>query len=137
VAVGVPHTAITASPMNFSTVPPYRVNEVPTKLEVAGEQLSHLFRVSGLGEGGEVNQVGEQHRDEAALRDRRGELRGGRRIDRFSERRPAVAAEPLFRRVLGPAGGTGDGESGATVPAKPLPARALGAAIRASGHDRS
>jgi len=24
VAVGVPHTAITASPMNFSTIPPYR-----------------------------------------------------------------------------------------------------------------
>ncbi len=47
-AVGTPQTAITASPMNFSTVPPYREIDPPALLEVARQQLAHLLVVADL-----------------------------------------------------------------------------------------
>ena len=49
-AVGAPQTAITASPMNFSTVPPYRPMTSGGEVEVAAKQLAHRLRVAVLGE---------------------------------------------------------------------------------------
>ena len=53
---------MTASPMNFSTVPPYRPITSPREVEVAGEGLADLLGVAVLGERGEAHEVGEQDR---------------------------------------------------------------------------
>ena len=66
-ATGVPQTAITASPMNFSTVPPCTLDDPGRLLEVAAEQLAHRLRVAVLGERREADEVGEEHGDQASL----------------------------------------------------------------------
>ena len=76
-AVGAPQTAITASPMNFSTVPAVARDHLAGDVEVAGERVADLLGVALLGEGREADEVGEQDRDEAALGD--GCWGGGRR----------------------------------------------------------
>ena len=45
-AVGAPQTAMTASPMNFSTVPPYRPMTSRGDLEVAGQSVSRTSSAS-------------------------------------------------------------------------------------------
>ena len=57
---GTPHTAITASPMNFSTVTAVAGDDPAALLEVAREQLAHVLLVAVLGERGEADQVAEQ-----------------------------------------------------------------------------
>ena len=47
-ATRVPQTAITASPMNFSTEPPWRSISVSAAIEVAVEQRTHILRVACL-----------------------------------------------------------------------------------------
>ena len=66
VAVGVPHTAMTASPMNFSTVPPY-ARSACGSVEVAGQEFAHLLGVAALGERREADEVGEEDGDEPPL----------------------------------------------------------------------
>ena len=66
-AVGAPQTAITASPMNFSTVPPCRSIDAAGHVEVAGQQLARLLGVAALGQRGEADQVGEEDRHEPPL----------------------------------------------------------------------
>ena len=66
-AVGAPHTAITASPMNFSMVPPWRSTICGGRLEVPAEQLARLLRVARLRERGEPDQVVEENRHQSAL----------------------------------------------------------------------
>ena len=45
-ATGVPQTAITASPMNFSTTPPYRPMTARCDLEVPRQKVAHLLGVA-------------------------------------------------------------------------------------------
>ena len=44
------------------------LDHVRARVEVAREELARLLGVAGLGGGGEADEVGEQHRDEAPLR---------------------------------------------------------------------
>ena len=66
-AIGVPHTAMTASPMNFSTVPPYRSTIARHSVEVRRQELAHVLGVACLGERREPDEVGEEHADQAPL----------------------------------------------------------------------
>ena len=66
-ATGAPKTAITASPMNFSTVPPKRSSSVAQARVVRREQRAHVLGVELLGAGREADEVGEEHRDDLAL----------------------------------------------------------------------
>ena len=53
--------------MNFSTVPPYRPTTVRHSSKYAGQQLTDLLGVAGLGQGGEPDQVTEEDRGEPSL----------------------------------------------------------------------
>ena len=116
-------------------------DDVGGDVEVAGQELPGLLRVVSLRERGEPDQVGEQHRDEAALGDR-----GARRDDRpraagtargdrsrrgggyrpggcaARQRRGAFAAELGRRAVRRPAGGAGNREARGTFRAELRPA---------------
>ena len=65
-ATGAPNTATTASPMNFSTVPPKR-----SALRESGvirlEHRADVFRVELLGLGGEADQIAKEHADDLPL----------------------------------------------------------------------
>ena len=96
VATGVPHTAITASPMNFSTTPPYRRITVlaVSKYAESSSRTSSGSRASDSG----VKPTRSQNRTEHSRRSATGRrLRlagdGGGRGSRV-ERPAAVAAEP-------------------------------------------
>ena len=130
VAVGVPHTAMTASPMNFSTVPPYSSISLPAGVEVAGEEFAHLLWVAALGERREADEVGEEDGDEPTLGRRPdGCWSGGR--GHGAERASAFTAELYGRRVRGPTARAGLCERVAALTAE-LPSRlVLGAAGRA------
>ena len=108
-AVGAPHTAITASPMNFSTVPPYRPITCEARVEVAVERLPHVLGVPFLGEGREADQVGEEDRDETSLGDCRGGRRRGRGLGRGKcHERAGTRSAELGRRLVGHAAGRAD-----------------------------
>ena len=51
------------------------VDQLPGDIEVAGEELANILRVTGLGDGGEPDQVGEHDRYQAAFRG--GSVEGG------------------------------------------------------------
>ena len=61
-ATGAPKTAITASPMNFSTVPPKRSSSARTPRVVAGEQRADVLGVEPFGPRRQADQVGEERR---------------------------------------------------------------------------
>ena len=48
-------------------------DQAAARVEIAREQLARLLRVTRLGRGREADEIGEEHGDEAALRDRRGD----------------------------------------------------------------
>ena len=66
-AIGAPHTAMTASPMNFSIGPAVMADDAAGALEVEGEELADLLGVAFLGERREADEVDEQHRAQAPL----------------------------------------------------------------------
>ena len=66
-ATGTPNTAITASPMNFSTVPPWRSTIALHPLEVAREQRAQPLGIERLAERGRAGHIAEQHRHGLAL----------------------------------------------------------------------
>ncbi len=88
-ACGTPKTAITASPMNFSTVPAVPLEDRARVLEVPPHRRSHGLGVVSLPERGRARQVAEDDRD--GLPDLTGHLG-------LLERRAAGAAElePLW-----------------------------------------
>ena len=72
------------------------LDDAPRVLEVAGEELPHLLGVSRLGERGEADEIGEEHRYEPPLRLRRLARACGRlRLEPGA----ALAAELRTRRV--------------------------------------
>ena len=83
--VGTPKTAMTASPMNFSTVPPWCSTIALHALEVAREQRAEPLGVDRLAERGGAGEVAEEDGDRLPLGLRR---RSGRRL------RAALGAEP-------------------------------------------
>ena len=66
-ATGAPKSAITASPMNFSTVPPKRSSSVAQPGVVGREQRAHVLGVELLGPRGEADEVGEEDGDDLPL----------------------------------------------------------------------
>ena len=106
--------AMTASPMNFSTVPAVVADDGLGALEVEGEELSDLLGVPFLGERREADEVDEKHRAQPTLgrgarRNRRGPsgLEGcpgeRRRPHGWCEGRAALVAEPGVRGKHSPA----------------------------------
>ena len=68
---GAPKSAITASPMNFSTVPPYAPARRGRGRGTAASIASHVLGVHRLGVGGQADQVAEEHGHDLALPARR------------------------------------------------------------------
>ena len=66
-ATGVPQTAMTASPMNFSTVAAMTFHGVGGGLEVPGEHRPNVLGVTALGERRVANKVDEEHRHQPPL----------------------------------------------------------------------
>ena len=93
---GMPNTAMTASPMNFSTVPPWRSRIARIDVEVAGHDAPERLRIEPLAERRRARDVAEDDRHGLA------DLGGLR----FVEPVPAVAAEALPLGVLRAAGRT-------------------------------
>ena len=114
VATGVPHTAITASPMNFSTTPAVAADDGSRRLEVAGQQLAHLLGVIGLRARREPDEIAEQHRAHPSFGDRLGRrwrrepgaVVGGGHVDlrRRSHHRTACRPRARLRRSRTPRG---------------------------------
>ena len=72
-----PKTAITASPMNFSTTPPCRSMTSLQSREVGINHRTDVLGVELAGHGGEVDEIGEEHRHLLALTTRYGGQDGG------------------------------------------------------------
>ena len=66
-ATGAPKTAMTASPMNFSTVPPRCSSSVAQPLVVRAQDRLDVLRVERLGARREADEVGEEDRHDLAL----------------------------------------------------------------------
>jgi hypothetical protein len=79
--MGAPNTATTASPMNFSTLPPNRSSS-DRRCVVRREERAHVFRIHLLRLRGKADQVAEEHRHDLALF-ARGQ-RGGERCGTFA-----------------------------------------------------
>ena len=60
------HDGVADELLDHAAVP---VDDLARDVEVAGEQLAHVLGVTGLGQAREADQVGEEDRDEAPLRD--------------------------------------------------------------------
>jgi hypothetical protein len=87
------------------------LDHIPSRVEVAREELANLLGVAVLGERREADQVGEEHRDDPALGDRRvRRSRRGRGLEGGAERRAALRAEFRRGRGRGAAGAAGAGE---------------------------
>ncbi len=101
--IGTPHTAITASPMNFSTNPAVAGDDGAGDVEVGGEQLTDFFGILCLRHGGEADEVAEEDRDPPALGD--GRLGGPRTwwcpSGRLGRSRPVSAGGDERRAALG------------------------------------
>ena len=107
-------------------------------LEVPGEGVADVLRVALLGEGGEADEVGEEHRDMPALGDGGGGGREARTGGRCRGRRcpggepgRALAAELRVGAVGRSAGRTDQRESSRTFLAELAPRLILGPAARA------
>ena len=117
---------------------PVPLDQLCAGLEVAGQELAHLFGVSRLRERGEPHQIGEQHRDEAAL------LTGQVSRDPSPicgwllglHPGAAFAAEAIGWRVRGSTSRTGEGELGPTLGTELSAGSVLGAAGSARDQER-
>ena len=90
-AMGAPKTAMTASPMNFSTVPPKLSMSALTRSWYGAEGRADVLRVSTVGAVREADEIDEQHRDDLPFLSCRNVRR---------QRLTAVQAEPCSLRVL-------------------------------------
>ena len=112
-----------------------QLNEPAAGVEVAREELAHLFRIAALRQGREADEICEEDRHEAALSGGSGGRSGrGRRGCASAERGPALAAELHGWRVGGSAARAGLRKRGSALPAE-LPARLVFGAARRAGDD--
>jgi len=120
----VPHTAITASPMNFSTTPPYRPITVRATAKYADNNSRTASGSRDSDSGVKPHHVTKQHRAHPPLRHR---PRGPRRRRRRYLRRRAAPSQRVPARMAKPAVGnnrlatrrtTAHGQT--TVPAEPV-----------------
>ena len=113
------------------------LDQTPARVEVAREELAHILGVAALGEGREAEQVGEQDRNQAALRSRCRRLGSDPSCRWRGECRSAFAAELLTGLVRSPTGRASTCQNSAALGAE-LPTLAiLGAAARAERHIRA
>ena len=128
-AWGMPNTARTASPANFSEVPPNRSTSVLISVEELALELAHVLRIESLAECRRAREVGEQNGDDPPF------LAIVGRVDRtasvFAKRNAAGRAERRAGRLLEPAGRTGPLERRAALAAEAGSVRALGSAVSA------
>ena len=114
---------MTASPMNFSTVPPYRSMTSRAQVEVAGEELAGVLGVPSLRERREAHEVGEEDGDQAAFR--HGAPRRARRPRSDGRRRRGAApaasgvAHSPQKRMSGSLTAPHDGQNSASGAAQP------------------
>src|SRR5581483_4972703 len=69
------------------------LDEPAASVEVAGEELARVLRVAALRGGGEADEVGEEHGDEASLGRGSGGSERRRGCEAGRERRAALVAE--------------------------------------------
>ena len=111
------------------------------QVDVARERVADLLRVPVLGKRREADEVDEQDRDQAALRDRTTRRRRGARRSRSAldglhhlERPAACPAEPIGGITEEAAGRTGGIKQAAAARTEPVPGLALGTTA-GTGHD--
>ena len=94
VSTGAPNTAITASPMNFSTVPPNRSISTRSRRVIGTQASPHILRIHALGRGREPDQIAKQHRHHLTLFTHRSGWQLGQR------RRAERTKRKLARKLL-------------------------------------
>ena len=104
-ASGTPNTPTTASPMNFSTTPPWDSMRLAADRLVVAEQAGDVFGVEALPQGGGADEIAEQGGDDLAL------FADGGRFELGS----ALPAEVDSVRVLRAAGRAGQHRARAYV----------------------
>ncbi len=107
------------------------LDRLPGRGEVGHEEGAHLLGIARLREGGEPDQVGEEHRHEAALGPERHGVTGGTGRLGGGQRRAALSAEALPGQVRRAADGAGDGEPGTATRAVLAARPVLGGALPA------
>src|SRR5207248_2141027 len=108
-------------------------DQAAARVEVARQELAHLFRVARLRQGREADEIGEEDGDEAALgglRRRRGRRRG--RI--CGEGAAALAAKVHPGLVRGATRRAAEREGSTAAAAELAPGRILDPAVRARDH---
>ena len=112
-ARGTPNTPTTASPMNFSTTPPWDSIRLRQICLVGAEEAGDVFGVQALPQGGGADQIAEQGGDDLALLADRGCFELGSAVP--AELRPSGFSAPQegqvsmgasLRRVLEPTQGS-------------------------------
>ena len=111
------------------------LDDLPRAVEISSEDLSCLLRVTVLRCGREPNEIGEQHRHQAAL-GHWWRCSGDLDRDRFHGS-TAVAAELLAGLDRAPTGGARHCQRGSTISAELLAGWVFGAAGRTVGHAKS
>ena len=102
-ACGMPKTASTASPANFSVVPAEPLDLGVDQVEELALELADVLRIEQLAERSRAREVGEEHGDDAPLLPLVGSVRGAASV--LAQRDAAGGAEGRGRRLLGPAAG--------------------------------
>jgi hypothetical protein len=97
VAAGAPHTAITASPMNFSTTPPYRLTTVRATAKYSDSSSRTASGSRDSDSGVKAHDVAEQHRAHPPL----GHRLQVRRRPGIGD--PAAGPDVWLRGTAGPA----------------------------------
>jgi hypothetical protein len=110
-------------------------DDVPGQVEVARQKLSRFLGVAVGSVPRELDQVGKEHRDEAALGDRGWSAGSGRRGDGhlrgLPERRTAASAELFAGFGRRSAGGAGGRETGPALDAESSPGPVFRSAVGA------
>ena len=125
-ADGTPNAAITASPMNFSTVPPsasISSRMPPKKVAMTSRSCSGSMPFAQRRRPGDV---GEQHAHDPSFLDRD--------LDRFLDRGPTGGAEASGGRQLHPAGGAHRTQARPARRAEPCLGVVLGTTCGAANH---
>lgn len=111
------------------------LDHVAGSIEIPGEEVANLLRVTRLGEWSEPGEVGKEHGDQAAFGNRRCLLSGGRSRCGLGQGRATAPAETVQRRIRRPAVGADHLETAAAIAAEAVRLGVLGLTNRAGDHD--